>query len=191
MNANLARRSNRPKVTTFTAAPTRVIQRTVEKTQFQSSLGGATSMALTFALSDLPNYTEFTALFDQYRIEEVSVRLIPIVTTCTPASYTDSLLYSVVDFDDATTATVTDLQQYENVRVSPPTKEVKYRLVPRLAIAAYGGAFTQYANTQMWLDVGSPSTYHYGLKLACSTAGGAVQTWKIVCNYRVALKNVR
>lgn len=173
-------------------AITRTFVRTVEKTQFTSSLGGATNYALIFKLSDLPNYTEFTALFDQYKFDRVEVDFIPVVTTTNSALTVDSMIWTAVDFDDANATTALQIAEYENCHVYPPTQRFSVDITPRVALAAYAGAFTSYANVgSIWLDVGSPSIEHYGFKVGCNTAGGATQTWKIVCRYMLSFKSAR
>ncbi len=171
------------------------ISRVVELTQFQASAGGASQAAYTFQLSDLPSYTEFTALFDQYKFSEVEIRFLPVATVSSGlATAVSTQLYSTVDFDDGTAGSVSALQQYETCQVTPATQELTVRLAPRVALAAYAGAFTSYANVSSWLDVGSPSVQHYGFKVACNTeniVGATPQIWKVVCRYTIDFKSAR
>ena len=51
--------------------------RKCEYDQVYPTFGNAVDRVFTFALADLPNYTEFTTLFDQYRINAVKLTFIP------------------------------------------------------------------------------------------------------------------
>jgi hypothetical protein len=116
--------------------------------------------ALIFRISNLPAYTEFTQLFDQYRILEATVRFVPTFSTSTN-------LYTVVDYDDATLPTaLTDLDQYSSLTVSESGTMVVRTLHPKVAVSVYQGAvpFTGYASGNLWIDSISNSVEYYGLK---------------------------
>jgi hypothetical protein len=127
--------------------------------------------ALSFTLSGFPNSTEFTSLFDQYRIKNVEISFVYLnpVSVLAP-------LYTVIDYDDATTpGAVTDLLQYQTLMQTAPGQQHTRRLEPRFDLAAYSGVFTSFALAQkdQWVDVASPSVQFYGLKYALpATAGG-------------------
>jgi len=132
-----------------------------------SALGG-NSVAYYWTLDQLPGYTEYTSLFDQYRIKKVDV-LIQTKNPIGPGPYGYSpvRIMGVPDFDDSTPpSTESDIQQYQNLQVWRPNTDKKFTIIPRIAKAAYSGAFTSYSNEAAgWLDVASPSVRHYGLKL--------------------------
>jgi len=140
--------------------------------------------ASAFTLSALPNYTEFTALFDSYRITRIDGNFVfdansgNVLATATHLlSFLPNLLL-VNDYDDAVAlGAVTDYEQYETFKVRRLDRPVKVSFVPMLAVGAYGGAvFTNYARAKgVWLDAASPGVEHYGLKFAVDSAmeGGA------------------
>jgi hypothetical protein len=142
-------------------------------------------------LQDLPGYTEFTNLFDQYKIDWVELRFIPVINTSNSALPCDSLIYSTVDFDDNTATNAGSIKEYELCEVHSPTQEWKVSLAPRVAIAAYAGAFTSYANQASWIDVASTSVQHFGVKVGCQNANGSAQTWKVVGKYHVSFRSAR
>lgn len=137
-------------------------------TNFQFGLG------CQFRLTDLPNPTEFTSLFNEYRIEKVSFRVTPL-----QASVTDDTVGSIAaayiawDPNDATPPPDTPSMQQRDT-----TKLVEFIAdqpiittgTPRCAQAIYSSAMaTSYgytANKSLWIDTTSPSngTPHYGLK---------------------------
>lgn len=131
--------------------------------------------ALNFQLSSFVNSSEFTALFDQYRLSYIEVDFIYV----NPASVL-APFYTVIDYDDSTTpAAVTDLLQYPTLMHTAPGQEHQRRLSPRFDYAAYSGVFTSFAvsNAGDWVDVASPSVQYYGVKYALpATTGGTAGT---------------
>lgn len=122
-------------------------------------------------LSDLPNYTEFTALFDMYKIHLVKTTVIfdknsASVSTASATNFIPNLIW-VIDRDDATAlGSLTEYEQYDDFKIRRLDKPVKIFWRPKVASAVYsGGAFTGYSSVgQRWIDCASPSTEHYGLK---------------------------
>jgi len=139
----------------------------------------------SFILSDLPSYTEFTALFDRYKINGAKIAFYQpyqngaatSVTQATTAVTTLPMirLHTAVDYDDASTpSSVAVLEQYTSykcVELTSPNirggKVTRY-LKPRLAVSVYGGGvFGNYGNSKaMWIDTSSPSVNFYGIKWA-------------------------
>jgi len=146
-------------------------------TLVQSTLADA-AISLFFTLSATPGSSDFIACFDQYRLRAVSVEFMPMITSTMAASTAVYLprLYTCIDYDDAGTLTRSAIQQYDTCVVSPPGTGVVRTLVPRMAVAAYSGSFTSYANvSDMWLDAASPSVQHFGVK-AVLESGPSGQT---------------
>ena len=130
-------------------------------------------VGLGVSLSGLPNYDEFTKLFDQYRITrwEIFFSFDRNGSECGDSGTQRGLPYLTVvrDFDDANVlTTLAAYSQYDpcyHTRLDKPL--IKYSIVPHIAMAAYSGAFTSYANRQLqWIDVGSADVIHYGYKYA-------------------------
>lgn len=125
-----------------------------------------------FALNSLTNYTEFTSLFDVYRIRKVVVTFIcdrstALVGAAAVAGSITPNLWVCSDYDDATPfATEGDWSQVEGAKYKQLDKPVTWTVYPRVAAAVYGGAFTSYGNTNMWVDLGSPGVQWYGIKWA-------------------------
>lgn len=128
-------------------------------------------------LSSLPSYTDFTALFDQYKFDMIKVTFyrpyqqtgtMDIAANASQSVLPQLLLHTAVDFDDAVApVTPPDLQQYPSYQCTILTGSADRFSVtfkPRVALAAYSGAFTSYANMDAWLDSASPNVQTYGLK---------------------------
>lgn len=126
----------------------------------------------------LPNYTELTALYDQYRIDWIELKFIFSNNTSSVNSPSTVLptFYCVKDYDDTNTAGRADLEQYENCQIwqagSQQMSDGMYivRVRPNVDIALYQGVTTGYARGKpMFIDTGSPNVPHYGIKVAWDT----------------------
>lgn len=138
-------------------------------------------------LSNLPNYTELTALFDQYKITAVKARFIFDMTASnipnTTTQNTMPNLITVIDKNDGTAlAAITDYEQYETMKVRRLDKQITIYFKPRVSSSLYSaGGFTGYAiSPQVWVDTNSPSVEYYGLKYGINgNMEGGVGTNKI------------
>lgn len=153
--------------------------------------------SLKFNLSQLPQYTEFTQLYDQYQIKGVRVELIPQFDSANMASTSSTNIinqnYSVLDYDDVGIPTSMDtIMQYQNVRRCPSTKVMKRFLKPKVATQVYSTALTtNYSSKRnVWLDCNQPDTEHYGMKFGFTKSSNA-QKYSLRVIYYLAFKNVR
>jgi len=139
------------------------------------------SMGLAFSMDMLPDYTEFTTLFDQYRIKKAIIRFRTWATSngveangANNNPQLAALMFSQLDYDDNTappvsTAGINQMREYDSFRTNnfiTKYKPLKMSCTPRIAMAAYGGGvFSSYANMKApWIDANSPSVQHYGMK---------------------------
>lgn len=125
-----------------------------------------------FKLSSLPNYTEFTNLFDRYKICKV-VWTIMFQNNTAPMNGSSVLpiLHVASDDDDANTPTaLTELQQRSNCkrRVLGNTVMFKYTTRPKFASSVYNsnvpGFTTAYAVKSGYLNSDYYDAPHYGIK---------------------------
>lgn len=166
------------------------------------------SFAWAFTLADLPDYAEFTSLFDRYKILGVALKVFPgTVSVETAGAAAPALvLHDVVDYDDytqfaASAAGVKAAQCYEsykcrNIGVSNG-KPLRRFIKPRIAVGAYGGGvFTNYASQRdEWIDAASPTVQHYGWKGVIETynnvATACTVVIKIEATFYLAMKDLR
>jgi hypothetical protein len=150
-----------------------------------------TNGAITFALSNATDYTSWVNCFDSYRIAHVQVEFIPASIGLTGTSNMNGILYSAIDYDDATTLDSTGLLQYDTVQVVNSPQFFERRLVPRAAKAMYSGAvFNGYGqDTAPWIDTNSPAVQHYGVKYSQSITSSAVTTYSVVVTMFVNFRN--
>lgn len=158
-----------------------------------------------FALSSVPNYTEFTNLYDQYKINAVKVTLIPRGNTAeiTASSGASTVfqgqsvgVFSVIDYDDtAVLANINEACQYQNMKMTRATQQHSRYLKPRfnlLSITNQGtGATGASQNTRGWLDCDYINVPHYGVKWALQQNVNYNLTYDVKIDYYLAFKNVR
>jgi len=138
------------------------------------------SGSMFFTLDSLPDYTEFTTLFDTYRIEKVKIKFTPFFgTSLTGAAVSATsaqctvLWHDIIDTDDKDVPTNSDtglsqLRQYKSykTRSLASGRSFSRTLIPRSAQAVYSGAFTAYAQTpqKIWYDCNNADVQFYGYK---------------------------
>lgn len=162
-------------------------------------------------LQDLPSYTEFTGLYDQYKIVKVVFRIIPFaVAPSTGAAAVSTggqpacMFHIVTDYDDsskpaASEAGIASLRQYKTYRSYNPylymRRGISRSFTPRVATAAYNGTFTGYKNEAFgWCDCDNPGIQGYGLKGVVETisGGAANMLWfKVESKVYLQMKNPR
>lgn len=168
----------------------------------------ALNAAYSFKLSDLPNNTEFTSLYDQYCIKGIKISAVctfsEAVNAASGGNNTTAVqgfqrLLSVIDYDDATALGGESVAlQYQNCKITGPLKQhsryfkpaVNQEINEGLTSAAIG------VKKNQWIDCNFPNVPHFGVKFFqnapfVSGAGSANCTWTLYGTYYVQFKNVR
>jgi len=138
-----------------------------------SSALGAYYRGLSFYLHDLQNYTELTALYDQYCITKVVLdfqwTIVDTGTTNGPnASYSPQLnLYR--DYDDANTPTGPDFRESSRIIRKRLTANNPFRIAitPAISSPVYktGVTFGYGPKWKQKIDMANPDVPHYGAKM--------------------------
>lgn len=167
------------------------------------------SAGIAISLDQLPGFTEFTSLYDQYMIKGVSMNFQPLLTEGISSVVSGSTnvwgfpkLNTVIDFDDVTPPPTENVMlQYGSLKQTPAFKEHKRYYVPKVRMAGLdtGGAVTaNVVKGRQWIDVVNPSVPHYGLKAfhPGPIASGAPLTsssiaYSVYATVYIACKNVR
>lgn len=161
--------------------------------------------AMSFNLNSLPNSSEFSALFDEYKIMKVSLKWVPFgdsvdmpIATMTGTSSLLSPggpLITVVDYDDNTAPTAAaDLLQYQTSKVTPIPKPLSMTIRPKFATEVYrSGLSTAYGARTGWLDTDSADVPHYGVKyyMNAPSALNSSYTYQVWADVTLALKGVK
>jgi len=127
--------------------------------------------SVVFTANTFGQFADYSPVFDQYRIIAVEAIFRPTANSITQSTQSAGEFTVVIDQDDAVVPTnLTQLQEYGVQITKPGYKKIRRCFKPHVAMAAYSGAFTSFANQKdMWLDVGSPGIQHYGLKMGWTT----------------------
>jgi hypothetical protein len=130
--------------------------------------------AFPFGLSLLPNYSEFTNLFDRYRIRQVDVRM---VLAQKNANSVNPTIWAYMDDDDAaiplTKSAVLERQSVRPFTYSDAKTVYSVSFQPRWLID--GTNKSSLAPRDTWIDMSTPAVSHYGLKLWAEHYNGDAQ----------------
>lgn len=136
-------------------------------------------VSVPFSLADLANYSSFTGLYDQYKINSVTLDLQFLSNSAQVNGF--GLLptvYAIVDEDDAVTpllqSTVTGRQGHRIFKFGDGDRSsFKINIRPQIAVinqatvnpALPPTAFGRQQSINAWVDCNSPTVQYFGLKL--------------------------
>lgn len=157
------------------------------------------------SLDQLPNYTEFVPLFDQYKIMGAKLSFVPgqnqivgNVNNGTTSAISAQRFVSAIDYDDNTVPTSeAELLEYGSCKWSQGGRVHSRYWKPTMIQEVYNGSGTALAPVKArWLSTNFADVPHYGLKVWCGypevpvgTAGGV--TYEVYLTLYLAFKNVK
>jgi len=148
--------------------------------------------AVFFQLNKLADYANYSC-FDQFRVVQMEVQFIAKNTFGTNVSI--PLLYTVIDYDDNTVASLTSagMMAYDTVQIGPGSVSQTRNLKPRASMAAFtGGAFSGYALSEnQWFDVASNTVDFYGVKWAIESTAISVSAYEIIVSVFLQFRSQR
>lgn len=173
--------------------------RSAQLSDYSPSTTVPVDTALIFTLDQLPSYTEFTALFDEYYINKVQVKFIArnITSVTSPYSLVAAMLHTAIDYDDATApGSITALQQYSTYRFTIATKSMTRTFRPKVSIAMYKtSANNAYGSSdkKLWVDCAYTDVEHYGLKfyMPVVAQSQAAFTYSVFVKYWISFRNTK
>jgi hypothetical protein len=156
----------------------------------------ATTATQTNYNFQLANANVGAGFFDQYKIEAIRFTIAPqnnAIGLVTNSTTTLVPLYCVIDYDDNNNlGSAAAAESYSTCIVLHPGESLERTFCPRMAVAAYSGAFTSYANVQpMWIDAASTTVQHYGIKTFVPGAAAAqtqLQSWDVIVEYFIRFR---
>lgn len=143
-----------------------------------------------FTVSGFAASSPYLTVFDQYKIDELEVWIEPVISQSSAIALVSN--YSTaIDLDDANTPTAYDnVQDHQSAIISNGEAGHYHKWQPHVAIAAYSGAFTSFANIPAgWNDVASPNIQHYGLKYATNSATSIPIIYSLSVRARVSFRS--
>lgn len=151
-----------------------------------------------FTLNSVPGVSDFTGLYDQYRIMAVKWSLIPRgnasdITPAGTAAAQSVGVFSCLDYDDSTALTgITQYLQYQNHKMTRSHQVHSRYLKPKINAEILNNTTIANAlNTRGWLDVQAADIPHYGIKYCLQQAPNSAQQFDLKVDYYLAFKNVR
>lgn len=173
-----------------------------KRVQFATSVitvtGTNVFSASSFELQNVPNNSEFTALYDQYKITAIKYQILPrgnvaeIGTSATQGNM--GRVFSVLDYDDSNApSSFNDMIQYQNCKVTPSTVTHTRYLKPRFNLDILSGSVGVTANAPRtgWIDCTNADVKHRGVKIGIQAPTNATVTYDLMVTYYLAFKNVR
>jgi len=158
---------------------------------------------MSWKFNEVPAYTEFTAMFDQYRIPWIKIDFIPCFSANLAGLFGTQVnqnmpFYTAIDYDDGSPpASVAAIQQYSNCTRHELGKKFTVFIRPRNLSMIYESAIaTSYALAPYgtWLDCASAAVPYYGLHYAISEvaqSAGTVNLFTPVITWCIECKNLR
>lgn len=196
-----AQRKYTDKVTSMSIAP-RVRERIHYHKRTQSygqlsQIGTFNGFAFSFQLNLVPDFTEFTSLYDVYRIDKICVHILPDATeSLVSATNKASCNYfTVIDYDDGIAPTsVNDFLTRDNAVIRQFNEPAHISFRPHVPMATDTGLTVFGVNKQsQWIDCTFTNVFHYGLKLGlpATPATFSPTSFTIFIDYFMSFKSVR
>lgn len=148
---------------------------------YNYSVDGATKILYSgsISLDQLPNYTEFTNLFDQYRINLLKFNIVPTVNSNTEFSGTNPHLvlpeiWSVIDYDGTYPSTFSAMSERQNCKKTRGSTVHKRIYKPTVLDEVYITASTYgfSPKRKQWISTVNPNVPHFGSIAIIGFPGG-------------------
>lgn len=141
----------------------------------------------SFSLADVPNATEFTTLYDQYKITGVQFKLYPRFNSV-DQNLSGGRVWTVLDYDDSNLpGSINELCQYQNVKCTNVSQIHSRFLKPKFNLTTGSANVPQ---SKFWIDVASTSVPYRGIKGILEPTSTSV-AYDCKLTYYLAMKNVR
>ncbi len=164
-------------------------KRTFAPAQFNTDGTNPYLNAYNFSMNDMPGYTELTALYDDYKLTGVMVKIFPFQTqsnsNASLANVQNVPMFYTIDRNDTTApASVDAILEYNDHKISNTFRGIKLWIPnPKFqdaTNAVRGG----------WVSTQNPSLNWFGYKLAIPPTG-VIATFYTTWTFYVSCKNAR
>lgn len=177
------------------AQPIQYFKRSAYQVNFITSGVVDSFKNLTFRLQDVPQYTEFTSLYDQYCIKLVKIELIPRFNSGEVGLSSTPPIWSIIDKDGSFPTTNAQMLQYQNLKIKTSFGPHKRVLAPAIATELFETPVgTAYAPKQnVFIDASYVDVPHYGatIMIPANVGVGEPVSWDLRTTFYLAMKNVR
>jgi len=121
-----------------------------------------------FNLAQLDDSTEFTNLFEKYRIKAIQFKMFPMIQSNNPGqTYMPVLAYCRQTSSGVTPATLSNFMQQDNVKLTRANKPITIYLKPFVDTEVYKSSVsTGYSGKRgLWINTTDDTVPHYGVNL--------------------------
>jgi hypothetical protein len=154
---------------------------------------GGQGNAFAFSIGDIPEIASYVALYDQYILYKILVR---IVSNSSPgtSNATGANLYIVPDFDNATLLTsVPQAESYSEVQelrgnFGTGGDTAYMEIVPGISLTTNAGNVIE---GPMWQDCAVTTNRHYGVKTFYNTSLATDARWNVDAKYYFGFRNLQ
>lgn len=158
------------------------------------------NLAYSFKLDNVVNPSDFTNLYDMYKINKVVLYLEPTSnqTNAPNAAPTNVSIRVVHDYNDANPLTQEDdYLEYSNCKSYRPIRSgaIRITLYPKInnTVENAGGtnAFTSFASNKVWLNIADDEVPHFGIKMFIPANITTVNStiFKVRAKFHLSFKN--
>ncbi len=157
------------------------------------------ALAFSFMLNDIPNPSDITSLYDEYRIIQVTMKFLPVTNPfgASTSSTAYPSLYTAIDYnDDTLPSSAANLREYATFQCVPNQVYTQRVISVRslTAVTNNGTIVDGVSRWGQWLRVAQSQVKHYGLKTIASpvtTASGSFVLYNVEAEYVIQAKNVK
>lgn len=157
--------------------------------------------AYSFNMVNIPSVTDFTTLYDQYKIKGIKFTLIPKYNSVdigpNPTSgniIQQTQVATVLDYDDINNPGTLDvLLQYQSLKITRGGKTHSRYFKPSQLTNVYRGALVPDGHSvskAKWNDMAYLDIVHYGVKWAIQENASVPLNFDVKIDYYLAMKNV-
>lgn len=154
-------------------------------------------IASPFQLSNLADVTDFTNLYDMYKILKVKYTLMPRGNSSDvgilAGAGASTRVCSVLDYDDSLApVSFNQLCQYSNIKWTSATQNHSRTIVPKfLREVSTGLGTTANEIATGWINCTNNNVYHRGIKLGIQAPSSGSAVYDLLVKYTLAFKGVR
>jgi hypothetical protein len=168
------------------------------------SSAGISTNGFSFQLDEVPNYTEFTTLFDLYKIEHVELHMIPSANSAnTLTGIGGAINYppriaTVIDYNSSTGfASFDDARDFESAEVVPAIRRnpIVRKITPKFltGVEEDGATIVTGGASRGWLNTARADVPHYGFRYVAEQLTSATEFIGFRCEaiYYLSMKAVK
>lgn len=133
-------------------------------------IGTSVIKAYSFSLSQLPNASEFTSLFQAFRLNKIIVKIQPrFNVSVSQATTIAPRIISAIDYnDDNAGFTSAELLEYSTHRIHFGFRPIARKFTPAIEVGLLGSGTAVVSGVQkfkQWVDMAAFDAKHFGFKI--------------------------